>query len=53
MKGPFDGDEVNTAFVEYIKNDSIAFHAKLTDKQKGALAQLILDHGKKGWHGGR
>jgi len=126
MKGPFDGNEVNTAFVEYVvdkaedrldltdeqrdqfkamvekmaaraleqrpevdslrakmaeevrkprldmdtmealmkermqlfriimeeeKDDFVAFHATLTDEQKGALAQLILDHGKKGWHG--
>ena len=126
MKGPFDGNEVNTAFVEYVvdkaedrldltdgqqdqfkalvekiaakmleqrpeadalrakmaeevrkpqldmdtmealikvrmqlfhtimeenKNEFVAFHAKLTDEQKGALAQLIIDHGKKNWHG--
>jgi len=126
MKGPFDGNEVNTAFVEYVvdkaedrldltdeqrdqlrvmveemaakaleqrpevdalrakmaeevrkprldmdtmealmkermqlfciimeeeKDDFVAFHATLTDEQKDALAQLILDHGKKGWHG--
>ncbi|WP_338669732.1 Spy/CpxP family protein refolding chaperone [Pseudodesulfovibrio methanolicus] len=126
MKGPFDGNEVNTAFVEYVvdnaqdrldltdeqrdqfrvmveemaaraleqrpevaalrekmaeevrkprldmdtmealmrermqlfriiveeeKDEFVAFHATLTDEQKGALAQLILDHGKKGWHG--
>jgi Spy/CpxP family protein refolding chaperone len=126
MKGPFDGNEVNTAFVEYVvdkaedrldltdeqrdqlrvmveemaaraleqrpevdalrakmaeevrkprldmdtmealmkermqlfciimeeeKDDFVAFHATLTDEQKDALAKLILDHGKKGWHG--
>ena len=128
MKGPFDGNEVNTAFVEYVvgkaedrldltneqrglfkamvakmaaraleqrpevdalrasmaeevskprldmdtvealmkervqllrviveeeKDDLVAFHAMLTDRQKGALTQLIIDHGKKGWHGSR
>ncbi|WP_207260261.1 Spy/CpxP family protein refolding chaperone [Desulfovibrio sp. Huiquan2017] len=126
MKGPFDGNKVNTAFVEYVvdkvedrldlteeqrdqfkamvermaaraleqrpevdalrakmaeeirkprldmdtletlmkermqffriimeeeKDAFVAFHANLTDEQKGALAQLILDHGKNGWHG--
>ncbi|WP_320009374.1 Spy/CpxP family protein refolding chaperone [Maridesulfovibrio sp.] len=34
------------------KADFAAFHASLTAKQREALAQLILDHGKKGWHGG-
>lgn len=126
MKGPFDGNEVNTAFVEYVvdntakqldltgeqrdqfrgmvakmaaraleqrsetdalrqkmadelrkprldtdtldallkermqlfrlileagKNEFAAFHASLTAEQREALARLILDHGKKGWHG--
>ncbi|WP_027184412.1 Spy/CpxP family protein refolding chaperone [Desulfovibrio inopinatus] len=126
MKGPFDGNEVNTAFIEYVvdkteerldltkeqrdqfkaivesmtakaleqrpetdalrekmadeirkpqldtdklnalikermqlfriimeeeKSDFVAFHASLTAKQREALAQLVLDHGKKGWHG--
>jgi len=31
----------------------IAFHASLSEAQREALAQLILDHGKKGWHGSR
>lgn len=33
------------------KDDFVLFHAQLTQKQKEALAQLILDHGRKGWHG--
>ncbi|WP_419787184.1 Spy/CpxP family protein refolding chaperone [Pseudodesulfovibrio sp.] len=37
--------------MEEEKDAFVAFHATLTDEQKGALAQLILDHGKKGWHG--
>ena len=126
MKGPFDGNEVNTAFVEYVvgkaedrldladeqcdqframvgkmaaraleqrpevdalhakmadevrkprldmdkmatlmkqrmqlfsvimeeeKDDFASFHSRLSDSQKDALAQLMLGHGKKGWHG--
>jgi uncharacterized membrane protein len=128
MKGPFDGNEVNAAFVEYVvdktddrldltkeqrdqfqamvesmaakaleqrpetdalrermadeirkphldtdklhalikermdlfriimdeeKDEFVAFHASLSEKQREALAQLVLDHGKNGWHGRR
>lgn len=34
------------------RQDFINFHASLTPQQREAMAQLIIDHGKKGWHGG-
>ena len=37
--------------IEEEKGRFAAFHASLTDGQRAALAQLILDHRKKGWHG--
>ncbi|WFS63836.1 Spy/CpxP family protein refolding chaperone [Pseudodesulfovibrio thermohalotolerans] len=36
--------------MEEEKDDFVAFHAKLSDSQRDALAQLLLNHGKKGWH---
>lgn len=33
------------------KEDLLIFHSTLSEFQREALAKLILDHGKKGWHG--
>lgn len=34
------------------EDEFLKFHSSLTADQREALAQLILDHGKNGWHGG-
>lgn len=39
--------------LETEKDAFAAFHASLNEKQRNALAQLVLDHGRKGWHGSR
>lgn len=39
------------AVLEESRQDLVDFHANLTPAQREALAQMILDHGKKGWHG--
>lgn len=40
------------AVLDDSRQDFITFHASLDETQRKALAQAILDHGKKGWHGG-